>query len=165
MICPICASALAPEQRRCPGCQTDLTVYLSLAHQPDLLFNEALNCMGREDFSEACDLLCQASALRPEDAQIRLLWMRASYGGGDLKKAISLAIDLLEQAPSAELNRQYERLLLEYEWSVSSPEALARGPLLRQNDRLEALIERLERVSAKAPQEQEPNKGEGYEPL
>lgn len=159
MICPICASTLAPEQRGCPGCQTDLTVYLSLVYQPDLLFNEALNCMNREDFAEACDLLCQASALRPEDARIRQLWMRASYGGRDLKKAISLAVDLMEQTPSAELSKQYERLLLEYEWSVSSPEALARGPLLQQNDRLEALIERLERVSAPALQAEEPYKG------
>ena len=165
MICPICASAIAPEQQRCSGCQTDLTAYVTLAYQPDLLFNEAVNRMKREDFAQACDLLCQASALRPEDTQIRRLWMRASYDSGNLNKAISLALDLLETAPSPELTAQYERLLLEYEWSVSSPEALVRGLLLRQSDRLETSIERLERLSAPAPNVEETNKGEGHESL
>lgn len=165
MICPICASALELNQRQCAGCNTDLTAYLTLAYQPDLLFNEAINRMKREDYSDACDLLCQASALRPDDLQIRQMWMRACYGSGNLKKAISLMLDLMEAAPSAERTAQYERLLLEYEWSVSSPEALIRERLLRQSDRMDALIERMERVAASAAPAEEPNKGVDHEPL
>ena len=148
MICPICASALTLEQQQCPSCKNDLTAYLTLAYQPDLLFNDAISRMKREDYDDACDLLCRASALRPEDAQIKQLWMRACYGAGNLKKAVSLMLDLLETAPSETLSAQYEQLMREYERIASSPETLLRELLLRQSDRLEAIIERLEHLEA-----------------
>lgn len=148
MICPICASALTLEQQQCPSCKSDLTAFLTLAYQPDLLFNDAISRMNREDYDDACDLLCRASALRPEDAEIKQLWMRACYGAGNLKKAVSLMLDLLEMAPSAALSAQYEQLIAEYERNVSSPETLLRELLLRQSDRIEAIIERLEHLEA-----------------
>lgn len=148
MICPICASALTLEQQQCSSCMSDLTAFLTLAYQPDLLFNDAINRMKREDFGDACDLLCRASALRPNDTEIKQLWMRACCGAGDYKKAVVLMLDLMEMAPSETLSAQYEQLIYEYERNVSSPETLLRELLLRQSDRMEAIIERLERLAA-----------------
>ena len=41
MICPICAASLTPEQQICANCKSDLTHFLTLVYQPDLLFNDA----------------------------------------------------------------------------------------------------------------------------
>jgi hypothetical protein len=165
MICPICASALTLEQQQCPSCKNDLTAYLTLAYQPDVLFNDAISRMKREDYDDACDLLCRASALRPDDVQIKQLWMRACYGAGNLKKAVSLMLDLLEAAPSETLSAQYEQLMREYEHSVASPETLVRELLLQQSDRMEALIGRMEQLSAPTAQTKSPSEGGNHEPL
>jgi len=165
MICPVCASALSLEQQQCPGCKSELTAYLTLAYQPDLLFNDAIGRMKREDYEDACDMLCRASVLRPDDIEIKQLWMRACYGAGNLKKAVSLMLDLLEAAPSETLGAQYEQLMREYEHSVASPEALVRDLLVKQSDRMEALIGRMEQLSAPAAQTESPTEGGNHEPL
>lgn len=165
MICPICAATLAPDQPKCLNCNSDLTHFLTLAYQPDVLFNEAVGRMKREDYDSASDLLCCASALRPDDAGIKELWIRACYGAGNLKKALSLMLDLMGTAPTDKLNAQCERLMSEYERSASSPETLMRELLLVQSDRMETIIERLERLGEPGPDKANPEKGNTDEPL
>ena len=47
MLCPLCAAAIPAGETTCPGCGAELTDYLNAKYQPDLLFNEALQCMKR----------------------------------------------------------------------------------------------------------------------
>ncbi len=165
MICPICAASLTPEQQVCANCKSDLTHFLTLVYQPDLLFNDAINRMKREDYDGASDLLCRASAMRPDDAAIKKLWIQACYGAGNLKKALGLMLELSGAAPSEALSAQCERLMYEYERSASSPETLMRDLLLTQSDRMENIIERLERLTAPEPTQMPPEKGNNDEPV
>lgn len=165
MICPICAASLLPDRQECPSCRSDLTHYLTLAYQPDLLFNDAIGRMKREDYDGAGDLLCRASAIRPDDAEIKELWARACYGAGNLKKALSLMLELMGTAPTEALNAQCDRLMNEYERSASSPETLIRELLLVQSDRMEGMIERLEGLTESKPDQTPPEKGSNNEPV
>ncbi len=165
MICPICAASLKPDQQKCPNCKNDLTYFLTLAYQPDLLFNDAIGRMKREDYDGASDLLCRASAMRPDDAEIKALWAQACYGAGNLKKALSLMLDLMGSAPTEALGAQCERLMSEYERSASSPETLIRDLLLTQSDRMENLIGRLERLAEPGSDQAPPEKGDNDEPV
>ena len=88
MLCPLCAAAIPAGETTCPGCGAELTDYLNTKYQPDLLFNEALQCMRRESFSDAGSLLCRAHALRPDDIGILDLWIRAEYASGNKKRAL-----------------------------------------------------------------------------
>lgn len=115
MNCPICAAALPVGARLCPGCGADLRDYLSAVCQPDLLFNQALDCLAREHWSEACALLCQAHAQRPEDAGILELWVRGEYGAGNKKRAVELMTDLVELDRSPACQQRFEALVAEYD--------------------------------------------------
>lgn len=115
MNCPICAAALPQGARQCPGCGADLRDYLSAAFLPDLLYNQALDCLARSHWSEACALLCRAHALRADDAGILELWVRSEYGAGNKKRAVELMTDLVELDRSPACQQRFEALVAEYD--------------------------------------------------
>jgi thioredoxin-like negative regulator of GroEL len=165
MICPICAASLTPDQQTCSNCKSDLTYFLTLVYQADLLFNDAVGRMRRGDYDGAGDLLCRASAMRPDDVEIKKLWIQACYGAGNLKKALGLLLELSGTAPSEELSMQCERLMHEYERSASSPETLVRDLLLKQSDRMESMIQRLEHLTEPESAPTPPAKESNDEPV
>lgn len=144
MLCPLCAAALPAEETKCPGCGADLSDYLNARYQPDLLFNEALLSMKRESWSEACALLCQAHSLRPEDPGILDLWMRAEYFSGNKKRALELMTDLLDLDDTAAREEQLAMLVEEYDTEQADTGFVVKKELQAQNDRLQALLDRLE---------------------
>lgn len=146
MICPICAAALPEGARQCPGCGAELTDYLTAAYQPDLLYNEALDCLRRENWSEASALLCQAHALRPDDAEILALWVRSEFLGDNKKRAVELMTDLIELDDSPQRMEQFNQLVAEYDLDQSSGEAAVKRQLSAQSQRLSALLDRMERA-------------------
>ena len=146
MICPICAAALPEGARQCPGCGAELTDYLTAAYQPDLLYNEALECLRRENWSEASTLLCQAHALRPDDAEILALWVRSEFLGDNKKRAVELMTDLIELDDSPQRMEQFNQLVTEYDLDQSSGEAAVKRQLSAQSQRLSALLDRMERA-------------------
>ncbi len=115
MNCPICAAALPEGARRCPGCGAELTEYLSAVYQPDLLFNQALDALAQQRHADACALLCQAHALRPDDAGILELWVRSEYAAGNKRRAVELMTDLVELDRSEGCQRRFEALVEEYD--------------------------------------------------
>ena len=121
MICPICSAALPEGARRCPGCGAELEEYLNAAYQPDLLFNEALDKLEREQYTEACSLLCRAHALRPEDAGILALWVRGEYSAGNKRRAVELMTHLLELDDSPERQAELDALVEEYDREPATP--------------------------------------------
>lgn len=154
MICPICAAALPEGARQCPGCGAELTDYLTAAYQPDLLYNEALDCLRRENWSEASTLLCQAHALRPDDAEILALWVRSEFLGDNKKRAVELMTDLIELDDSPQRMEQFTQLVAAYDLDQSSGEAAVKRQLSAQSQRLSALLDRMERAldgAASAP--------------
>ena len=146
MICPICAAEVAAAEQNCPSCKSELSEYIQIYYQPDILYNDALTRMRQGDYESACLLLSRASAGRPEDAGIRELWMQACYSAGDLKKALDLILDLMDGDGSGELSRQYECILKEYEQAGSSAEQIMKGLAAAQCGRLEELAGRLEKT-------------------
>lgn len=165
MICPICAATLTPDQQICTNCKSDLTHFLTLIYQPDLLFNDAISRIKREDYDGASDLLCRASAMRPDDIEIKKLWIQACYLAGNMKRALGLMLEISGTAPSESLSAQCDRLMREYERSASSPETLVRDLLLVQSDRMESIIERLERLTTPETIQRPPEKESHDEPV
>ena len=145
MLCPLCAAAIPAGETTCPGCGAELTDYLNAKYQPDLLFNEALQCMTRESFSDAGSLLCRAHALRPDDIGILDLWIRAEYASGNKKRALELMMDLVELDSSEGRTEQLNLLVEEYDRDQADAGAVVKRELMEQNDRLQALLNRLER--------------------
>ena len=145
MLCPLCAAAIPAGETTCPGCGAELTDYLNAKYQPDLLFNEALQCMRRESFSDAGSLLCRAHALRPDDIGILDLWIRAEYASGNKKRALELMMDLVELDSSEGRTEQLNLLVEEYDRDQADAGAVVKRELMEQNDRLQALLNRLER--------------------
>lgn len=144
MLCPLCAAAIPAGETTCPGCGAELTDYLSAKYQPDLLFNEALQCLRRESYSDASSLLCRAHALRPDDIGILDLWVRAEYASGNKKRALELLMDLVELDSSESRTEQLNLLVEEYDRDQADAGAVVKRELMEQNDRLHTLLNRLE---------------------
>ena len=144
MICPICASTLDEGRTACPACGAELAEYLTTMAQPDVLYNEALTYICRDNYTVACDLLCRASALRPEDTGILELWIRASYMADNKKRAVELMMDLLELSPTDRLQQCFEKLMAEYELDQATAEQAVKKRLQEQTERLGALLDRME---------------------
>lgn len=141
MICPVCAGTLPSRASQCPACGADLTEYLTAKYQPDLLFNEALDCLKQQNYADACDLLCLAHTMRPDDAGILALRVRAEYLSGDKKRAIELLTDLMELDDSPALAEQLNQIIREYDAEQMSAETAIKA----QNARLAGLLDRMER--------------------
>ena len=144
MHCPLCAAAIPAEQTKCPGCGADLSDYLNAGYQPDLLFNEALDLLKRESYSEACTILCRAHTLRPQDAGILDLWVRAEYYSGNKKRALELMTDLVELDDSEARMEQLTLLVGEFDREQADTGVVIKRELQEQNDRLRGLLDRLE---------------------
>lgn len=144
MLCPLCAAVLPAGAVICPGCGADLADYINTKYQPDLLFNEALTLLRRESYSDACALLCRAHAYRPKDVGILDLWMRAEYDYGNKKRALELMTDLMELDDSPWREEQFKMLAEEYDREQAEAGILVKSELQSQNDRLGALLDRLE---------------------
>lgn len=145
MLCPNCNAAIREAEELCPVCKTDLTDVLSARYQPDLLYNEALDLMKQQRWSEACDLLGLAHDMRHNDTGILKLRVRAEYHAENLKRAVELAVDLIDLDDSEENQQLLEQISEEYDKAQSSGNILIRQELSRQNDRLSGLLDRMER--------------------
>ncbi len=97
MKCPVCAREVSNLACQCGA---DLTCYAHIAAMPDILYNEALSCYKRRDFSGAVQRLSAANALNPRDVDALKLWSICLYELRDLDGALSRAMDAQELSPS-----------------------------------------------------------------
>lgn len=145
MLCPNCHMTIRDTEAKCPFCGSDLSDLLSARYQPDLLFNEALTLLGQQRWTDACDTLCRAHALRPQDAGILELWVRAEYLADNKRRAVELMADLIDLDDSAQNVRLLNELSDEYDREQGGADTLVRRELEQQSDRLSALLDRMER--------------------
>lgn len=154
MICPLCSVELESDTVKCPACGADLTEFICACYQPDLLFNDALTCIEREKYGDACSLLCRAFAMRPDDPELLLLWARSEYLAGNKKRAVELMADLTEIDASPEYMALFDELVAEYDREqVSStddekPEPAAQ---LTEDITTKAVIQDKEEKNAQSP--------------
>lgn len=145
MLCPNCNQTIRDTEATCPSCGSDLSDVLNARYQPDVLFNEALTLLGQQRWTDACDTLCRAHALRPQDAGILKLWVRAEYMADNKRRAVELMADLIDLDDSEQNVRLLNELSAEYDREQSGADVLVRRELEQQGDRLSALLDRMER--------------------
>ena len=143
MICPVCAITLESGVRRCHSCGTELTEYLMVCCQADVLYNDALIRMRRGRYSHAAELLCRASGLRPSDVDILSLWAEAALLGGNPGEAVRILEGALELDGGEPIRTQHRRALAALE-EATSADILIRKALSEETARLEQAAYRLE---------------------
>ncbi len=97
MKCPVCSRNA--EGPKCP-CGADLHFYAQMHYLPDILYNEALLFIKRQEWQSAAQSLAAAWTLRPHDAGVLKLWAHALQQTGDIEGALDKAGLALEITPS-----------------------------------------------------------------
>ena len=117
LTCPVCASVLIDQETKCPSCGTDLDVYSSLFYTPDLLYNEAVDLLQKQEYNSAIDKLAIAHYLRPADKEIVLMMAKSAELSGNIVLAMEKMAVLLvgDYNVSEEAAKEFERLTTAYE--------------------------------------------------
>ena len=117
LTCPICASIVTENKTKCPSCGADLDIYSSLFYTPDLLYNEAVDLLQKQEYNTAIDKLAIAHYLRPADKEIILMMAKAAELSGNMVLAMEKMAILLvgDYNVSEEAAKEFERLTAAYE--------------------------------------------------
>jgi hypothetical protein len=149
MLCPICASIIAPDQAACPNCKTSVAEYRQVYYAPDILFNEGIDYINRKQYVDACDKLCAAANLKKDDVQILRVWAFAAEQTEDLPLALTVLAKIMAATEDPEIGKHFDALSKELEKESVPVETLLMEMMCVQCGAMEQMAAGMRGLAAK----------------